>query len=203
MHQEILVKEQIELLSLIQSFRENFGLVGGTAIALYIGHRQSVDFDLFTNKEFDNFKIRSIISKSHTIENVLLDEKGQYTVMVNRVRFTFLYYPFPIHFSKDFNAVIKLPDLLVLAAMKAYALGRRAKWKDYVDLYFVMKRHFPIRKIVVKARKIFGAEFNEKSFRSQLAYFKDIDYTEKVVYLKGHTIDDEDIKKELIEFSLA
>lgn len=203
MRQEILVKEQIELLPLVQSFREDFGLVGGTAIALYIGHRQSVDFDLFTNKEFDNFKIRNTISKLHTIENVLLDEKGQYTVMVNMVRFTFLYYPFSIHFFKDFKSVIKVPDLLTLAAMKAYALGRRAKWKDYVDLYFVIKHYFPIQKIVEQARKIFGVEFNEKSFRSQLAYFKDIDYTEKVVYLKGHAIDDEDIKKELIEFSLT
>ncbi|MCB6599156.1 hypothetical protein LI118_17050, partial [Erysipelatoclostridium ramosum] len=72
---------------------------------------------------------------------------------------------------------IKLPDLLTLAAMKAYALGRRAKWKDYVDLYFAMKDYFPISAIVKKAKGIFGAEFNEKIFRAQLAYFKDIDYS--------------------------
>ena len=45
-------------------------------------------------------------------------------------------------------------------------------------------------------------EFNEKIFRAQLAYFKDIDYSEQVIYKKGFSVDDAIIKKELIEFSL-
>jgi hypothetical protein len=47
MHEEILTKNQLELLSLIRVFNRSFYLVGGTAIALYLGHRQSIDFDLF------------------------------------------------------------------------------------------------------------------------------------------------------------
>ena len=58
LHEEILTKEQSTLLPLIRAFSNDFGLVGGTAIALYLGHRQSIDFDLFTNKEFNNFAIR-------------------------------------------------------------------------------------------------------------------------------------------------
>lgn len=45
-------------------------------------------------------------------------------------------------------------------------------------------------------------EFNKKIFRTQLAYFKDIDYSEKVIYKKGFSTDDEIIKKALVEFSL-
>jgi len=78
----------------------------------------------------------------------------------------------------------------------------RVKWKDYVDLYFVIKDHFSINEITKRAEKIFGAEFNEKLFRSQLAYFKDIDYTEEVIYLPGFKVEDKIIKKKLIEFSL-
>ena len=48
MHREILNKKQIELLPLIHNFNERFGLVGGTAIALQIGHRESIDLDLFS-----------------------------------------------------------------------------------------------------------------------------------------------------------
>jgi len=99
--------------------------------------------------------------------------------------------------------VINLPDLLTLAAMKAYALGRRAKWKDYVDLYVIMRDYYDIHKIIKRARRIFGLEFNEKLFRAQLSYFKDIDYTEKVDYLKGFEVGDEIIKKKLADFSLG
>ncbi len=203
MHKEILTKEQISLLPLVKSFLGGFGLVGGTAIAIHLGHRRSIDFDLFTNKEFDNFKVREKISKFNKIEQVLRNESGEYSVVIDKVRFTFFNYPFKIDFSENFADIIKLPDLLTLAAMKAYALGRRAKWKDYVDLCFIGEKYRGLGEIIKKSQKIFGSEFNEKMFRSQLAYFKDIDYSEKVFYLKGFEKSDEVIKKKLIGLSLS
>src|SRR3989339_1508056 len=194
-HQEILTGEQLELLPLIKSFSQEFGLVGGTAIALFIGHRRSIDFNLFTDKEFDNWKIRSKIVRYGKIDSVLRDEDGQYTVVIQEVRITFFSYPFKINFSKSFNKVINLPDLLTLAAMKAYALGRRAKWKDYVALYVIMRDYYDIHKIIKRARRIFGLEFNEKLFRAQLSYFKDIDYTEKVDYLPGFAVGESEVMK--------
>lgn len=195
-------KEQIDFLPLVRSFSKDFGLVGGTAIALYLGHRQSIDFDLFTGKEFNNLTLRKKILTFRKIDAVIRDETDQYTIVMHGVRFTFLHYPFRVHFSKDFEDFIKLPDLLTLAAMKAYALGRRAKWKDYVDLYFIMKKYGGIAKVVSKAKQIFGNEFNEKLFRSQLVYFKDMDYSEKIMFMKDFEIKDTVMKKELKEFSL-
>ena len=55
MHKEILTKEQVELLPLLKEFKGKFYLVGGTAIALHIGHRRSIDFDLFSEKKFPKF----------------------------------------------------------------------------------------------------------------------------------------------------
>lgn len=202
-HKEVLTKGQARLLSLINSFSKDFGLVGGTAIALYIGHRFSIDFDLFTKNEFENLEIRKRILKFKKIERVLRDETGQYTIILGGVRFTFFHYPFEINFSKKFGNVIKLPDLLTLAAMKAYALGRRAKWKDYIDLYFIIKDYHDIVEIIKRAKRLFGSEFNEKMFRAQLAYFKDLDYSEKVIYMKGREVPDKVVKKSLIDFSLS
>lgn len=202
MHKEVLDKNQIELLPLLESFSSQFGLVGGTAIALHIGHRRSVDFDLFSKEEFDSRKVREKIIEFGEIEQVIRDEKDQYTVVVEGVGLTFLYYPYDIDFTKKFDDIIKLPDLLILAAMKAHALGRRAKWKDYVDLYFVMKDHHSFEEVVKKAEEIFGSEFNEKLFRSQLAYFEDIDYTEKVNYLEGFKTAEQEIQEWLKEVSL-
>jgi len=87
--------------------------------------------------------------------------------------------------------------------MKAFALGRRAKWKDYVDLYFIIKDHFSISEISKRGNEIFRGEFNEKLFRSQLAYFDDINYSETIIFMPGFEIDDEKIKQKLIEFSLS
>ena len=57
-------------------------------------------------------------------------------LLVNGVKITFFQYPFPIDTECSFENIFRLPSLLTLAAMKAYALGQRSKWKDYVDLYF-------------------------------------------------------------------
>ncbi len=202
MHKEILTKNQADLLFIPKMFSKNFGLVGGTAIALYIGHRESLDFDLFSLKEFDNDVIRRKISKIKKIDYVVRDEEGQFTLLIDKIRFTFFHYPYKLNFSKKMGDIIKMPDLLTLASMKAFALGRRAKWKDYVDLYFIIKDHFLINEIVKKANKIFGHEFNEKIFRTQLAYFEDINYSEEIIFKKGFETDDKVIKNSLIDFSL-
>jgi len=201
MHKDILNKQQSKKLPFLKKFSKEFGLVGGTAIALQIGHRKSIDFDLFSIKEFKNFKIQKEIFKYKKIDHVFVDQKGEYTVLIDGVKLTFLYYPFKIKFSKKIDGV-PMADLLTLASLKAYALSRRAKWKDYVDLYFITRDYCSFKKIIKNTEKIFDKNFNEKIFRSALAYFKDIDYSEKVDYMKGMEVSDNIIKKKLTEISL-
>lgn len=203
MYKEILTEEQKKLLPLVGKFSKDFGLVGGTAIALNIGHRQSIDFDLFSLKKFDNYRIKRKISEYCKIDGILADEEGQYTFLIKGARFAFLHYPYKINFSKKLDNIIKLPNLLTLAAMKAFTLSRRAKWKDYVDLYFIIRDYFPLKEISKHGKKIFGNEFNEKIFRESLSYFQDINYGEKVIFMSGFEVANEIIKKELIKFSLS
>jgi Domain of unknown function (DUF1814). len=197
MHKNILSAEQLNFLTFLKQFSRDFGLAGGTAVALHLGHRRSLDFDLFSVKEFDNAAIQKKISKSKKIQKVFVDHAGEYTVLVDGIKLTFLHYPFSIEFADKLDDFIKMPDLITLAALKAYALGRRSKWKDYVDLYFIMKNKIGLKKIIKKAEKIFGNNFNEKIFRVQLSYFKDLDYSEKVDYLPGFKMSDEKIRNEL------
>ncbi len=201
MHQEILSDKQLSLIPVIEEFSPDFGLAGGTAIALHIGHRQSIDFDLMSFKGFNTLNIQKKIIKSRKIERVFVDEKEEYTISVDEVKITFLQYPFKFFFNEDFNG-IKTADLLTLSALKAYAIGRRAKWKDYVDIYFITKSFFNINQISARAEEIFGEMFNEKIFRSQLSYFNDIDYSEKVEYMPGFEVSDDIIKEKLLEVSL-
>ena len=201
MHDEILDEKQVKLLPLIAEFGPKFGLVGGTAIALHLGHRRSIDFDLFTLKEFDTDEISAVVRQKHAIQNVFVKNPNEFTILVDGVKVTFCKYPFNIDFTFPFTDSLKLPDLKTLGAMKAFALGKRAKWKDYVDLYFIFKKH-SLKDISDEAEKLFSGEFNEKLFREQLSYFTDIDHTEKIIYLKGFDVPDTEIEKSLIENSL-
>lgn len=202
MRKEILTKEQLELLALLKMFSKDFGLVGGTAIALHLGHRRSVDFDLFTDKVFKNQNILSRILKVSKIDRIVVNKLDELTLLINGVKFTFFRFPYSVGYPEKIDNIIKMSDLLTLAAMKAFALGMRAKWKDYVDLYFIIKDYYSVNEIAKRGKEIFGNEFNEKIFRGQLAYFKDIDYQEEVEYLPGFAISDEKVKKELIKFAL-
>jgi hypothetical protein len=115
---------------------------------------------------------------------------------------TFFEYPYPVEATVNFDKTFRMPDLLSLAAMKAFALGRRSKWKDYVDLYFILKNYFGINQIVQKAESLFEQEFSGKLFRSQLAYHSDIDYSEEVEFLPGFETDETTIKNFLIDRAL-
>lgn len=198
MHKTIFNQNQIELLPLVKQFKREYYMVGGTAIALYIGHRRSIDFDLF---KLGAIKPKSIIDKISAYNFSYLITRRvteQLNVTIHGVKFTFYQYPFKINASLNMEDSIRLPELIDLTAMKAYAIGRRSKWKDYVDLYFLLKDHFSINQIVNRTTEIFGPLFSEKLFRAQLSYFDDIDFTEPVEFI-GQAIPESEIKKFLIE----
>ena len=84
MHSEVLTEEQRELLPLIRSFSNDYYLVGGTAIALYIGHRRSIDFDLFTTRNIKRRSIRNLIEKrGFVVDNLLYEAFDQMHLVVN------------------------------------------------------------------------------------------------------------------------
>ncbi len=184
MHKEILSADQNSLLPLIKAFSRDYYLVGGTAIALQIGHRRSIDFDLFTTKRINRLSIRRTIERADfRIDRVIWENSEQLHLIINGVKLTFFCYPFAIIPALRFESIIRMPDLVTLAAMKAFALGGRAKWKDYVDLYFLLTDQIGLQQIIDKAKSIFGTSFTEKLFREQLSFFKDMDYEEEVEYL--------------------
>lgn len=202
MHKEILTREQNKLLPLLAEFSRDFGLVGGTAIALHLGHRRSIDFDLFSKKKFGNQGLLNKVLRRWKNIQIIVNKLDELTLVVRGVKFTFFRYPFEITYTQNFDGIIKLPDLITLSAMKAFALGQRAKWKDYVDLYFIIKDHFPVSEISKKGKQLFGGNFNEKLFRGQLAYFEGVSYEEKMEFLPGFEVSDKTIKKQLTDFAL-
>ena len=203
MHEEILTKEQHDLLPLVGKFRERFGLVGGTAIALHIGHRESIDFDMFSPEEFQNGSVRDVFRRAGKEITVLRALTGQFTFVVDGVYMTFFHFPYPITYSESFGKAARMPTLLTLAAMKAFALGQRSKWKDYVDLYFILRDFHSLEEVARQAETLFGSEFNAKLFRQQLSFFDDVSYKEEITFKPGFEVPGAEIKKALTEYSLA
>lgn len=201
MHKEILSEKQRELLPLIRQFSREYYLAGGTSIALQIGHRRSIDFDLFKFSSVNRKKIIDKITALQMAYEVTRSVAGQLNITAGDVKLTFLEYPFKIVPKVKFENFITMPELIDLAAMKAYALGRRSKWKDYVDLYFILKDYYSISQISARASEIFEQLFSEKLFRTQLNYFKDIDYSEQVEYI-GTPVPEDVIRTFLNEKSL-
>jgi len=198
MHREILTPGQNNLLPLISGFSREYFLAGGTAVALHIGHRQSIDFDLFTGSDVKRKSIKNKLAGNDIYYEVLHEAYDQLHIMIADVKITFFNYPYKVPHEQKFERIITMPGLIDLAAMKAFALGGRAKWKDYVDLYFIIKHHHSINEIGQRAKELYYGSFNHKLFKQQLSYFRDIDYSEKVVF----TVKDpgeEEIRQFLIE----
>ena len=81
-------------------------------------------------------------------------------------------------------------------------LFRSSKWKDYVDLYFIIRDNFTITKISSRATDIFGELFSEKLFRGQLNYFTGISFDEQIEFMPGFEISETEMKNYLTDAAL-
>lgn len=191
MHPEALNDKEKAIFALLRRF-SGFYLGGGTALALQIGHRVSVDFDLFCAEkipqDFLSKQVEKVFS-GHQL-NVSVNNPGELTVFVNSIKVTFLHYPFSVFSDYSEYEEIKLFPIKTLAATKAYTIGRRGTYKDYIDLYFILsENHATLADIIETAEQIYKGEFNARLFLEQLVYLEDIEDTDIVFLKKGVTKD--------------
>ena len=84
MHENILSKDQKKLLPLLKEFSSEYGLVGGTAIAMQIGHRRSIYFDFTNTQNVESKKINDVIRNQYRIEKTIVDSKKELTIIVSK-----------------------------------------------------------------------------------------------------------------------
>ena len=175
MHLQVIERKNRDIFFKLKEFK-NFYLAGGTALAIQIGHRISKDFDMFSNLKLDEKLLNKIedVFNGYKIK-FIVNTSDQITIRVNSTFLTFLYYPF-----KPILKLVKFENLKMLSvkeigAVKAYTIGRRANFKDYVDLYFIIKEeHSSLKEIIELANRKYKGLFNKRLFLEQLIYFKDI-----------------------------
>lgn len=161
-----------------------FYLAGGTGLALQVGHRRSNDLDYFIDSErIDGGLVSRNMERSfgRTLASPTLIEATQtdWAVGPNRRKVSFVAYPFPP--SRPLVVVEGQPcaDVVEIAAMKAYALGRRGTARDYVDIETVLRLGLTtIAEVigVASTRFVIGGEtvFSERLFLQQLLYSDDL-----------------------------
>ncbi len=173
---DILDDQRKRILIKLKAFEKEWVLAGGTALALQIGHRKSIDFDLFSSKPISRTLYRLVCDVFQESPVKLVDSEDQLTLtLASGIELTFLYYWFPFQFPTISTESIKIADIRDIAADKACTLGKQNVWRDYVDLYVFFKdKHVTIDELVSIAEKKFGNEFSSKLFLEQLSYTDDI-----------------------------
>lgn len=168
--------ERQEVFRQLKQFSANFVLAGGTAMMLQIGHRLSYDFDCFSLNPLSSNLLRQIKKVFGLFITPRIQTSEQITFPTKTgIEVTFVYHPYKLLQKPIRTDSMLLFGLDDLAANKAYVIGRRGVWRDYVDLFFFLKRKlYSIDRINRLAREKFKGEFNEKLFLEQLVYFDDV-----------------------------
>ncbi len=111
-------------------------MAGGTAVAIYLNHRVSLDIDLFTDKEFYCSPIISSAGQNHNVTVTNAADRDTLLAIIDNIKFSLFNYPYPLLkplvISPDYS--IKLASPEDIAAMKVVAIIQRGIAKDFVDL---------------------------------------------------------------------
>lgn len=176
-HREVLDKKRILLFNKLRAFRSYGYLAGGTALALQIGHRRSVDFDIFIPKPLSNIftnEVLSILGKSSTVR--MNSSDFVFIQTPEQVEFNFVYYWYPSLNPTIPTKSISLASVSDIAADKAHTIGRRAVWRDYVDVAVLLdQKILTLPEIIQAAMRKFKQEFVEIQFLEQLTFFEDVE----------------------------
>jgi hypothetical protein len=174
---EILPEAQRQLWSELSQVPPAFTLYGGTAVALHLGHRQSIDFDFFGSQNFAPIDLTASIPFLQD-GTVLQSAPNTLTMLVNcgeGVKVSFFGVPrihaiLQPHISRDNN--LKIASLLDLAGTKMAVVQQRAEAKDYIDIDAILTSgKVNLKEALIAAQKIYGSSFAPQSSLKALTYF--------------------------------
>jgi phosphopantetheine adenylyltransferase len=185
LHLEVLDENRKKVLEKLSNFKDVFYLAGGTSLALQLGHRDSIDFDFFTQDNFDENKLIEKIENIFGLENtqIIQLERGTVTAIVDRkVKISFFNYKYNLLEKTIDTEYLNLASVLDIACMKMSAICSRSTNKDYVDLYFILKDMG--LKSILESVKIKYPTLDINVVLKSLVYFEDIESEPLMMYLE-------------------
>ncbi len=197
MYEESLTKKTKRVLQTLNdsAIVKDFYLAGETALALYYGHRFSVDLDWFKN----DFSPTSVFRKKLSgLGDLTVDEESEGTFhgSLNGVKTSFLRYPYPLLDDKTkYKENVYLASKKDIAVMKLEAVAGRGTYKDFIDIYFLLEEYTLKELLSFLKEKFAGIDYNEAHLIKSLNYFKDVESSEMPRMIKE--VSWEEVKKRL------
>jgi len=185
----------LQLLKDIQQLEvfKNFLLVGGTSLALQIGHRTSIDLDLFTSASYDLSTIPDQIKHLGQIR-IVNQTPNILNLYLNEIKVDFVSYQYNFLSPGIIEDKIRLASIPDIAAMKLAAITGRGSRKDFIDLYFILQLYS-----LIELFDFYKTKFPDGSdllvFKN-LTYFDDAEIEPILNMIK--TADWNDVKNKII-----
>lgn len=194
MFYNILDKKRLAILPLLKNFKADFYLAGGTGLALQLGHRDSIDFDFFSDQDIDTKELFLFIKDIFAGHQIIKtqEEKNTLTVFIDdNIKLSFFTYQYKLIDHLINEPYLKIASILDIACMKLSAITSRATNKDYIDLYFIC-REIKLKNILnILNKKL--PELDPNLVLKSLVYFKDIN-KEPIKFKNNRNIDFKHIK---------
>ena len=187
----------LELIKSLQarSYLNGFHLVGGTALALQLGHRQSIDIDLFSNFDFDIAVLLEHIHQDYSYQ-LFLTAPNTIKGCINGINVDIIAHRYKILNEPEWVQGARLLSLPDLVAMKLNAIsvsGQRSK--DFIDLYYLLNQ-FDLGSMLGFYRNKYDQE-NVAFVLKSLIYFNEVDLADWPILVKNPGLKWEEIKKKL------
>lgn len=199
LHYSILDEKRLAILPKLKFARERgFYLAGGTALALQIGHRDSIDFDFFCSTSFATEELFTEIQENFTGQTLVQvqNEKNTLEIIIDEtIRLSFMSYRYPLIVPLVVTEFFDIAALADIGCMKLSAITSRTAYKDYVDIYFILKSVSLVALIDSLKTKLPTLE--PMLALKSLVYFEDI-IQEEILY-KTEPISFGEIKKRLLD----
>ena len=171
-----------------------FYLAGGTSLALQIGHRHSVDLDLFGNRPFAAQEILDEM-QNFTPLKVMSQSKNILILNIQGVKVDFVNYRYPLVSQPLIIEGLRLLTLPDIGAMKLSAIAGRGRKRDFFDLYFLLQ-HYTLAELMNFYLNKYDDGSKFMVVRS-LTYFDDADQDDDIIQLNDE-IKWEDVKSKIL-----
>ena len=171
----IIDPKTLQLIQQLQSLPElkNFFLVGGTALALQLGHRNSIDIDLFVQNGFSDDDIVSLLITKYEFQEIFR-RKNTIISLVNNIKTDFIKHNYPFVLPPITEEGITFLSKEDIAAMKFHAIIQSGKrLKDFIDIYYLLQ-HFSMQQMIVFFTKKYSYS-NPMIAMKAVNYFDEID----------------------------
>lgn len=185
LHTETVARPTLELLKKLESedTMSDFNLAGGTALALYIGHRVSIDLDLFSPKPFNNTSLETFLHDNYGFRTDFM-EKNTLKGSIDGVKVDCIAHQYNYLKKPYIESDIRLYSIEDITVMKLSAIADNgSRLKDFIDIAY-LSAHFSFHSML----KLYESKFPDSNIirlLKSLTYFEDIDFDENIIMLNS------------------